>query len=162
MALSAGIPVKQLSEPEVDFAPQLDSTVIYQGGIVMLDSVGRAKPGAVATGCVGVGVCAPGPNDLDRFDNTVTGHADGFLSVRFLMGTFGFKNDGSNPFLSTTQPGVIAYIVDDQTVSVSSNGSTRSPAGRFNRLDSTGYVYVDMSKTSPARSPPRSRAPART
>src|SRR5437016_5579415 len=112
-ALAQGRPTKELSDPTVDSAPQLDNTVVYQGGIVMLDSSGRARPGAVATGCIGVGACSPGAQDLDRFDNTVTGHADGFLTVRWKEGVFGWKNSGGgDAILSTTQPGVVIWIVD--------------------------------------------------
>ncbi len=148
MALSAGRQNPSLTDPTVDYANQLDATCIYQGAIVMLDSVGRAKPGATATGCIGVGVALPN-KDLDRWDNGsgVTGHADGLLKPQWQEGCFAFKNSSGTPILSTTQPGTIVWIEDDQTVSVSDAG-TKSVAGRLVRLNSSGGfpVIVAMSK----------------
>lgn len=149
MALTKGVQRKSLSDIPglyIDFAPQLDSTVVFQGGIVMLDSSGRARPGAAATGCIGVGV-AVSNRDLDRYDNTVTGHADGFLTVRWQEGTFAFANGASaDAFLSTTQPGKPVWISDDLTANLTNASGTRSVMGRFHHLDADGTVWVTMSK----------------
>lgn len=129
-------------------APQLDNTIVFQGGLVMLDTSGRARPAAASVGgayCSGVAL--PRDFDLDRYDNTVTGHADGFLTVRFQEGPFPFVNDGTNPILSTTQPGTPLFAVDDQTVSLVSNGGLRPIAGRLVKLDTTlagGTVVVEV------------------
>lgn len=131
-------------------APQKDSTIVFQGGMVMLDSSGRALPAAAGTGGTFVsGIALPRDFDLDRYDNTVTGHADGFLTVRFQEGPFGLLNDGTNPILSTTQPGTPVFAVDDQTVSLSSNGGLRPVAGRLIKLDAGvtgGPVGVEISE----------------
>lgn len=151
-ALAQGIQRPKISDPSIDFAPQKDATIIYQGALVMLDSSGYARPAAAnVAGAYCVGVAIPRNKDLDRYDNssTVTGHADGFITVEFEQGVFGFVNDGSNPILSTTQPGTPLFAVDDQTVSLSSSNGTRPVAGRLRALDSTaigGPVLVEVSK----------------
>lgn len=145
---------KGVQRPEcpgrVRSAPQKDNTIVFQGGLVMLDTSGRAMPAAASNGgayCCGVAV--PRDFDLDRYDNTVTGHADGFLTVRFQEGPFGFLNDGTNPIVATTQPGTPVFAVDDQTVSLVSNGGLRPIAGRLVKLDTGvvgGNVVVDVSE----------------
>jgi hypothetical protein len=139
-----------LSDPSYDFAPQKDSTIVYQGSLVMLDTSGYARPAASGVaGAVCVGVAEPRDLTLDRYDNTVVGHADGFLIVKYRQGIFGFANDGTNPILATTQPGTVVYAVDDNTVSLSSNAGARPAVGRLRGLDSTsigGPVLVEVSK----------------
>lgn len=128
-------------------APQLDNTVVFQGGMVMIDTSGRAAPAAAGSAGAFVGGIALPNVDLDRYDNTVVGHADGFLTVKYQEGHYPLINDGTNPILSTTQPGTILFAVDDQTVSLSSNGGARPIAGRLVKLDTTltgGTVVVDI------------------
>jgi hypothetical protein len=149
MALSAGVQRPECTG-RIRSAPQLDNTTVFQGGAVMLDTSGRAAtPASFAAGAYCAGVAVPRDNDLDRYDNTVTGHADGFVTVRFQEGVFGFLNDGTNPILSTTQPGTIIFAKDDQTASLSSNGGARPVLGRLVKLDSGvlgGPVVVEMSE----------------
>lgn len=146
-ALAAGVQRPKASDPTIRSAPQKDNTIVYQGALVMLDTSGLARPAAASvSGAYCVGVALPRDFDLDRYDNTVTGHADGFLTVRYQEGSFGFQNDGTNPILSTTQPGTPVFAVDDQTVSLSSSNGTRPFAGRLRALDSTaigGPVLVE-------------------
>jgi len=149
-ALAQGVQRPQCSDVTRGTAPQKGSTIIYQGALVMLDTSGYARPAAASvSGAYCVGVAWPRGRDLDRYDSTVTGYtADGSLSIEFEQGIFGFQNDGSNPVLATTQPGTVLYAVDDQTVSLSSGGSTRPVAGRLVRLDSTsigGPVLMEVS-----------------
>src|SRR6185295_5352571 len=140
MALTAGKQVRSLTGGRDDYAPQKASTIVYAGGIVMLDSSGRAIPGATATGSIGVGLALP-YRGLDRYDNS--SGQDGDIKVRWDEGTFCLVNSGSDPFLLSDQPGIIAYIEDDQTVGKTSTG--KSVAGLFHHLDSDG-VWVIMGK----------------
>lgn len=146
MALSKGTPRKELSgqtTSAIQAYGMLDNVKIYVGSGVVLDTSGRAKVATATTGQIAIGVAVPGPMDLDTYDNTVTGHADNFVTVYVAEGVFKFKNDGANPVLSTTQPGTKLYFVDDETVSVLSTG--RSPAGRLVKLDSAdSMVAVSM------------------
>jgi hypothetical protein len=150
MALSAGVQRPAISDPSYDFGPQKDSTVVFQGALVMMDLSNRIAPAASGTaGAFCCGVAMPRDQDLDRYDNTVTGHADGFITVQYRQGVFGFLNDGTNPIVATTQDGTILYAVDDQTVSLSSSNGARPVAGRLRGLDATvigGPVLVEVSK----------------
>lgn len=153
MALAKGTPRKELSGVAQSQALQaygmLDNVKIYVGSAVVLDTSGRAKVATATTGQVAIGVAVPGMGaqaDLDTYDNTVTGHADNFVTVYAAEGIFKFTNDGTNPVLSTTQPGTKLYFVDDDTVSVLSTG--RSPAGRLVKLDSVdSKVAVEVSRS---------------
>jgi hypothetical protein len=147
-----GVQRPSLSDPAFSSAPQKDATLVFKGALVMLDTVGRAQPAAASVGgayCVGVAIARD--FDLDRYDNqsSVVGHADGFLTVRYQEGCFGFLNDGGAPIVSTTQPGTPVFAVDDQTVSLSSNAGLRPFAGRLRGLDATvigGPVVVEVSR----------------
>lgn len=136
-------------------APQKDSTIVFQGGMVMLDTSNRALPaGPGAPGAIVAGIAIPRDFAIDRYDNTVVGHADGFLTVRFQEGAHGLLNDGTNPILSTTMPGTPVFAVDDQTVSLSSNGGLRPVAGRLVKLDAGvtgGPVVVEISEAISAQ-----------
>jgi hypothetical protein len=147
-ALTHGTQRNQLSDLTVESAPQKGGTIIYQGAAVMLDASGLALPAAAGTaGAYCFGVAVPQQNDLSLSD--ATGLADGKLTVFVRTGAFGFANDGTNPILSTTQPGTIVYAKDDNTASLSNTG-TRPALGRLIKLDptsSSGPVIVEMGKT---------------
>lgn len=147
-ALAQGAPRQQLATPEFDSAPIADNVIVYQGSGVALDTSGRANPGGVLAGGFGVGVAVARDFDIDRYDNTVVGHAAGAMTVQWREGVFGFANDGSNPILATTQPGTPLYFVDDNTLSLSSLNGTRAPAGRHYKYDSTAPrpVFCQMGK----------------
>jgi hypothetical protein len=145
MAITKGKQFRNLAGGRDDFGPGKANDIVYAGGIVMLDASGRAINGAAATGCIGVGVALTN-RDLDRYDST--GLADGALNVRWDEGILGpFKNSGTAPFLSSDQPGLIAYIEDNETISKTNQSSTLSVAGFFHSLTSDG-VFVIMGKQS--------------
>jgi hypothetical protein len=143
MALTAGKQLRALSAGHDESAPGKASDIVYAGGIVMLDASGRAINGTAATGSIGVGLALTN-RDLDRYDGT--GKSDGDLTIRWQEGIMLLKNSGSQPFLSSDQPGIIAYIEDNQTVSKTDQSSTLSVAGLFHHLDSDG-AWVTMGKT---------------
>lgn len=150
-ALAAGVQRPAISDPSFCSGPIADNVVVFQGGLVMEDTSGNIRP--AANGGAGAGFCCgvalPQSFDLDRYDNTITGHAAGNLTVRYKEGAFGFQNDGTNPILSSTPPGTPVYAVDDQTVSLASGGGLRPFAGRLRGLDTTsigGSVIVEVSK----------------
>lgn len=143
-ALANGIQVRRLPTDNVDSGPQKGSTVVYQGATIMIDTSGYIRPAAPSvSGAYCAGVALPRLRDLDRYDNS-TG-ADGDLDVDWEEGIFARANDGGSPILATTQPMTILYAVDDNVVSLSSNGGLRPVAGRLYRLKN-GVVYVLMSK----------------
>lgn len=116
--------------------PIADNVLIYAGALVVQDNAGNVRPGRISTTDVAIG-CA-----RTRYDNTVTGHAAGALKVDVQRGVFFYDNDGSNPVLATTQAGTTLYVIDDHTVSLSSNGSTRAVAGTLVGLDPDGSLQV--------------------
>ncbi len=149
-ALAAGRQFTKLGGGCDDAAGQKGNTIVYAGGIVMLDASGYAIKGQTVTAAIAVGV-AKTNRDLDRYDATATGPlgvlADGVQTVRWDEGIFPMVNSGGgDAILSTTQPGVPIWVVDDQTVALTNGGGTRSPAGRLHSLGADGFVYVEMGK----------------
>ena len=133
-----------------DAAGQKGNTIAFAGGLVMLDASGFAVKGQTLTGLVAVGV-AKTNRGLDRYDATATGPlgvlADGVQTVRWDEGIVPFANSGGgDAILTTTQPGVPLYVVDDQTVALTNGSGTRSPAGLFHSIDAAGVVYVEVGK----------------
>ncbi|MEK6744292.1 MAG: hypothetical protein AABZ15_11800 [Nitrospirota bacterium] len=109
---------------------------IYAGSLVMRSATGYATPGAIATGCIGVGRAA------EYVDNTLG--ADGAVSVLIDKGVYRFKNSAAGEAIAVSEIGNLCYVVDDETVSKTDNGGTRSIAGRIHDVDSSG-VWVEFS-----------------
>lgn len=136
MALSA-----PRNTPEVGYGaiaqvirlPVKDGVKIYAGSIVVIDA-GYAKPGVTATGLLAVGMAE------ETVDNrsTVTGHADGFVSVNVRQGTFRWALESGDELVAADL-GKLAYITDDSTVAKTSSG--KSIAGRVTGITST-YAEV--------------------
>ncbi len=106
---------------------------IYAGGIVVLSATGYAEAGATATGKIVVGRCE------EKVDNS--SGADGDLTVKVRRGLFRFANSAGGDEITAAEIGDACYIVDDQTVAKTNGGSTRSPAGFIEDVDSDG-VWV--------------------
>lgn len=109
---------------------------IYAGSLVMRNASGYATPGAVATGCIGLGRAA------EQVDNSAG--LDAALAIQIDQETFRFANSADADLITIADIGNICYIVDDQTVAKTDNGGTRSIAGRIHDVDSSG-VWVDFS-----------------
>ncbi len=109
---------------------------IYAGSLVMRSATGYATPGAVATGCIGLGRAA------ETVDNTLG--ADDAASVLVDQGTYRYGNSAAADAITAAEIGNLCYIVDDQTVAKTDGGGTRSIAGRIHDVDSSG-VWVDFS-----------------
>lgn len=104
---------------------------IFQGSLVVMAS-GYAQPATAATGLVGDG------RAKETVDNL--GGAAGAAFVATERGCFRFANAGD---VTLAHVGLPAYAVDDQTVSASSNSSTRSQAGVIDDVDAQG-VWVNI------------------
>ena len=103
--------------PEEHEVPIADSVVIYQGGMVGLDSAGRARPmtvSATTANCAGVA--------LKTHDNTVTGHAADAYKIRVATGVFLMINDTSTPCTNANR-GAVCYALDDATVTGSATSN---------------------------------------
>jgi hypothetical protein len=125
---AGGIPVKA-------FYPVAASTIIYEGALVALDTAGNLVPGSISTTLKAAGIA------LATVDNSAGAAAALFCEVG--QGVAHLTNSNS---MTKASVGALAYIVDDASVSSSSNGSTRSIAGTVYLVDSTGvWVYVGLS-----------------
>jgi len=133
-ALTAARSTKQMEGgplPRQMSFPVKGSTTIYQGSLVALNA-GYAAPGAIATGRIVVG----------RAKRTVINSgADGAATVEVEAGVFVWGNSASGDLCAQADVGASCYIIDDQTVAKTSNGSTRSVAGIIVQVDTDG-VWV--------------------
>lgn len=107
----------------------------FAGGIVCLNAAGFATKGATATTLKTVGMAEEG------WDNT--GGADGALTVRVRRGLFSFANSAGGDAITRAAVGTSCYLVDDQTVALTSGSSTRSVAGIVRDVDAGG-VWVEI------------------
>jgi hypothetical protein len=114
------------------------ATKIYAGTIVALDASGNAVPATTATGLVIVGVAQA------LADNT--SGAAGAIKVKAKPGVYKMYNLGADA-VDANDLGRTCYVTDDQTVSETDGGATKSPAGKVFQLDSDG-VWVAIGFTS--------------
>jgi hypothetical protein len=122
--------------PTTRHIPVNGGSVCQKGEIIGIDAQGMARPGAlIATGYVrtrGVAV------------NTVnaTGLVDSDLAVMVEPGIHGpFTNNGSS--IAIQDCGSPCYVVDANSVDLSSATNTRALAGTIERVTSRG-VYVNF------------------
>lgn len=106
---------------------------LYAGALIARDGSGNATPGAVATTLLGVGRAS------ETVDNSAG--AAGDLKVEIEKGTFRFGNSTAGDLITRANIGADCYIVDDQTVALTSATSTRSIAGKIFDVDAIG-VWV--------------------
>ncbi len=111
------------------------ATKIYAGSIACRNAAGYAVPGSTAVGLVALGMAT------ERVDNS-TGSA-GDLSVGVREGSFRWANSSAGDAITAAHIGLPAWIVDDQTVALTSGAGTRSLAGVIVGVDSAG-VQVAM------------------
>jgi hypothetical protein len=117
--------------------PVAAGTIIYEGGIVCVNSSKLAVPGSTATGLIAVG------RARSQADNSL-GSVGGEINVKVEFGCFAFNNSLSGDLIDLSCVGSSCYIVDDNTVAKTSGTATRSLAGIIVDVDSS-YVWVYMS-----------------
>ena len=103
---------------------------IYEGGMVAINSSGKAVAAAITAGYKVVG----------RAENA----AKSGEKVKIRRGVFGWDNDATNAVVAT-DVGKPAYVVDDHTVTAtadSTQGATNIVAGIIKGLDENGLVIV--------------------
>lgn len=105
------------------------STRLFAGGIVCLNSLGNAVPGTATLGLVAVGVAEK------TVDNS-TGLVNA-LRIVPRAGIFGFNNSAAGDAIAAFNVGQACYIVDDNTVALTSNGGVRPLAGTIVAVDAT-------------------------
>jgi hypothetical protein len=117
------------------------STRIFAGALIMRNAAGFLVRGAVATGCVGVGIAE------EPADNT--GGANGAIQVRYQSGlTARFRNATAGDLIVQADVGLPAWILDDDQVAKTSGTNTRSRAGIIEAVDAQGvWVRLDEAIT---------------
>lgn len=117
-------------------APALSSVQYYKGGILVLDQAdGLVKKASTATGLIALGVSQ---------ENVLTG-AGNTRRIRARSGVWGpFANSAAADAIAADDIGKDCYIVDDNTVALTSNSSARSRAGQVYEVDAAGGVYVSF------------------
>lgn len=107
-----------------------------QGGIVVLNA-GFAAAATAAVNLIAVGIAR------ETVDNT-TG-ADGAVQVPVRQGTLGpFENSTAGDQITQAQVGADCFLVDDHTLARTSNGGTRSRAGKIMQVEPDGRVWVQL------------------
>lgn len=119
--------------------PVKASEVLFEGAIACLDSSGRLVKGTTATGLVAVGV---------MIEAVTGGTTDGEKYGKAQPGVYGpFANSASADLIAVDDIGADCYIVDDNTVALTSNSSARSKAGKIYDVTSEGvFVSIGLSR----------------
>lgn len=122
------------------------AAVLLQGGLVLADA-GYARPARAGQG----GTDLLKINDVADYrvvgialESVTGGAADGDRTVEVEFGTFLFKNSAGVDAITVAALGKLVYVVDDETVALSSAGGTRPIAGIVREVGSDG-VWVDIS-----------------
>lgn len=114
--------------------PLKANAVVYEGGMVAVDSTGYGVDCAAATGYQVILIATA---DADN-----TGGSSGALSVDCYEADAYYANSGTAA-VDQTCLGNLVYAEDDQTISKTSQTSTLSVAGRCTGFDSGG-VWVRL------------------
>ncbi|WP_407540473.1 hypothetical protein Q0M94_03480 [Deinococcus radiomollis] len=109
------------------------NTKIFKGSLVVLNA-GYLVPGTTSTTVIAMG----------RAEATVdnTNGAAGALSIDVRRGLFNWASATGADLITQASVGQTAYVVDDQTVGLTSGGGTRSKAGLILYVDQYG-VWVE-------------------
>jgi hypothetical protein len=110
------------------------ATLIYQGSIVCRNAAGNATKGITSTTLQALGRAE------QTADNTAG--AAGAISCTYRSGCFKFANSAAGDLITAASLGLKCYIVDDQTVALTTGGATRSVAGVIDSIDPDGSVWV--------------------
>jgi hypothetical protein len=136
MALSAG--KKMQSRPGGQFSfPLAAAAQVFQGSLVMLKAgwarvAAEAVDAGTAATCVVVGIA----------ERTVVGGANnGDVRAPVVTGPWLFKNSSGADLIALSNVGSPAYVVDDETVALTSDTNKRPKAGTIVDVESIG-VWV--------------------
>jgi hypothetical protein len=111
------------------------NSLFLMGTLVVRDSAGRA---AVPTDGDGLHCCGVARNTYDNRTGSEYGGAADAIDIEVTYDVVECDVDGTAPIA-----GDIVYVVDNKTVSISSNGGTRGIAGVVSEVrDSKPYVWV--------------------
>jgi hypothetical protein len=115
---------------------------IFKGGLVCTDADGRAVPGdTIANGALAA--IGKSSQTYDNRTGSTLGGAAGAVDVEVEYGVFDWENSGGGDAIAAADVGKVCYVVDDQTVALTSNTSTRGIAGFITEVRG-GVPYVFM------------------
>lgn len=122
------------------------AAVILQGALVLADA-GYARPARAGQGVSDLARI----NDASNYrvvgvalESVIGGAANGDKTVEVEFGTYLFDNSAGADAVTVASIGKLAYVVDDETVALSSAGGTRPIAGIVREVGPNG-VWVDIS-----------------
>jgi hypothetical protein len=115
------------------------AVAVYQGGIACLDTAtGYVTKGHTGTGLKPIGIFA------EDVDNSAGAAGAALVNVKLSseVVTYRFANDSGAGAVHAADVGGLCYMLDDQTVSMTSSGN--SVAGVIWNVDSTYGVAVEI------------------
>lgn len=111
--------------------PVAANAVIYAGALVCINATGYAVKASTSTTLKSAGVAQ------QRVDNT--GGADGAVRIEVERhGAHLMANSAAGDLVTLAALGSTVYLVDDQTVALTTGGGTRSAAGQVLDVDAAG------------------------
>lgn len=108
--------------------PIADNVHIFQGALVQANATGYATPAGTATTADTSAFTTLG-RAYREYDNTISGHTLGALTVEVEQGAFSWDNHASDP-VTQAEVGKAVYADDDHTVRKTSDTNTRAVAGK--------------------------------
>jgi len=122
--------------------PIAANTRIFKGSLVVLNSSGQAIPGnTIANGAaIAVGRSSA---TYDNRTGSEAGGAAAALDVEVEFGVFAWDSAGAADLIAADDVGKLAYVVDDQTVALTSSTGARIAAGVITEFRN-GQAYVWM------------------
>lgn len=125
-------------EPLLLSFPVAAATTIYGGSLVATNAAGYAVPASASNALKIWGRC-----EKQVVNTTAAGYgSNGDLQVSVKPGAFYFGNSASTDAITLANVGSLCYVVDDQTVALTSNGGLRPAAGVIYNVDASGNVGV--------------------
>lgn len=114
--------------------PMGTGTTLYIGALVCLNATSFLVRGAISATLKAVGILAPQPSQVPS-NSIANAGADGAKSAEiYYMPVAKLNNDAADPVVASDKEKA-CYITDDNTVSRTDAGGTKSPAGKVVQLD---------------------------
>ncbi len=130
--------------------PVATNVKIPNGTLVMLNSTGYAIPAADTASCHVIG------RAQQTVDTTATGPngvvADGVATIDCMHGVFKYGTSGGSAIVQASL-GIMAFVLDNQTVVLTAGTSHTVAAGLIVRVDDATNVWIDTRKRATVIAP---------